>query len=201
MCGKYYKDREFIPRLNTLFSEEDIYPNEGLVLEQDGEPDVSPTDRSVIIHLSGDNVTASDMEWGFRDPYHDSLVINVRAESLFEKKMFSESVQKRRCLIPASGYYEWDSAKARYRFSAADGELILLAGLYRQELGKERYTIITTEANDCMAPVHPRMPLMIDKSEIRKWLTDNEFVREALTRRQEELKRAQDAGQISMGIF
>ena len=42
---------------------------------------------------------------------------------------------------------------------------------------------------------------MIDKSEIRKWLTDNEFVREALTRRQEELKRAQDAGQISMGIF
>ena len=52
MCGKYYKDREFIPRLNTLFSEEDIYPNEGLVLEQDGEPDVSPTDRSVIIHMS-----------------------------------------------------------------------------------------------------------------------------------------------------
>ena len=201
MCGKYYKDREFIPRLNTLFSEADIYPDEGLVLEQDGEPDVSPTDRSVIIHLSGDNVTASDMEWGFRDPYHDSLVINARAESLFEKKMFSESVQKRRCLIPASGYYEWDSAKARYRFSAADGELILLACLYRQELGKEHYTIITTEANNCMAPVHPRMPLMIDKSEIRKWLTDNDFVREALTRRQEELKRSQDAGQISMGIF
>ena len=136
MCGKYYKDREFIPRLNTLFSEENIYPDEGLVMEQDGEPDVSPTDRSVIIHMSGDNVTASDMEWGFRDPYHDSLVINARAESLFEKKMFSESVQKRRCLIPVSGYYEWDSAKARYRFSAADGELILLAGLYRQELGK-----------------------------------------------------------------
>ena len=201
MCGKYYKDREFIPRLNTLFSEEDIYPDEGLVMEQDGEPDVSPTDRSVIIHMSGDNVIASDMEWGFRDPYHDSLVINARAESLFEKKMFSESVQKRRCLIPASGYYEWDSAKARYRFSAADGELIPLAGLYRQELGKEHYTIITTEANNCMAPVHPRMPLMIDKSEIRKWLTDNDFVREALTRRQEELKRAQDAGQISMGIF
>ena len=201
MCGKYYKDREFIPRLNTLFSEEDIYPDEGLVMEQDEEPDVNPTDRSVIIHMSGDNVTASDMEWGFRDPYPDSLVINARAESLFEKKMFSESVQKRRCLIPASGYYEWDSAKARYRFSATDGELILLAGLYRQELGKEHYTIITTEANDCMASVHPRMPLMIDKSEIRKWLTDNEFVREALTRRQEELKRAQDAGQISMGIF
>ena len=45
MCGKYYKDREFIPKLNTLFNEEDIYPGEELAMEQSPDIDVSPTDR------------------------------------------------------------------------------------------------------------------------------------------------------------
>ena len=201
MCGKYYKDREFIPRLNTLFREEGIYPGEELEMEQNKALDVSPADVSVAIHMSDDDVTASEMEWGFRDPYHDSLVINARSESAFEKKMFRESVSRRRCVIPTSGYYEWDSAKARYRFSIPDVGLVLLAGFYRKELGKDHYTILTTEANDCMSPVHPRMPLMIEQDEIRKWLTDDSFAREALKRKQIELSRVQDSGQISMDIF
>lgn len=210
MCGKYYADREFIPRLSSLFSEEEIYPDADLRKEWDAvlsgspgtfkEQDISPTDSGVTIFSSGGKLVASKMNWGFRDPYHDTLVINARAESVFEKSMFRDSIRERRCVIPASGYYEWDRAKARYRFSVPDGGLILLAGFYRMELGKPHYTIITTCANECMAPVHTRMPVALDKKDIRKWLTDDDSVHEYLEQEQEELKREQDAGQISMDL-
>ena len=107
MCGKYYADREFIPRLSTLFKENEIIQDPELREEwnrvlYDGF-DVSPTDKAVTISSSEDGLLASKMKWGFRDPYHDSLVINARAETASEKQMFSESVRERRCVIPASG--------------------------------------------------------------------------------------------------
>ena len=211
MCGKYYADREFIPRLSELFKDENIIPDPELREEwrkvltdeegQDDGFDVNPTDSAVTISASESGIRASKMKWGFRDPYHNSLVINARSETAPEKQMFAESMRDRRCIIPASGYYEWDSARARYRFSRPDGGLVLLAGFYRKETGEDHYTILTTEANECMASVHPRMPVTIEKYEIRDWLEDEGFAREALTRKQSGLEKVQDAGQISMDIF
>lgn len=206
MCGKYYKDREFIPKLSTLFKEENVIPDSELrrewenVLIDSGAADVSPTDNAVVIFSSGGQLTASNMEWGLRDPYHNTLVINARAESVFDKKMFADSIRARRCVIPASGYYEWDSAKARYRFTMPDGGLTLLTGIYRLELGEPHYTILTTEANECMKPVHPRMPVTIAQDEIKGWLTDDSAVSDFLARQPEELTRTQDSGQISMNL-
>lgn len=205
MCGKYYADREFIPRLSTLFKENDILTDPELkeewdkVLYEDSR-DVSPTDSAVTISLSSDGLFASKMKWGFRDPYHDSLVINARAETASEKQMFRESVRERRCVIPASGYYEWDPAKARYRFRKDDGGLILLAGIYRSEQGEPHYTILTTQANECMKPVHDRMPVTVSPEEIRPWITDMSSAAGILARRPEELLRIQDSGQISMEL-
>ena len=211
MCGKYYADREFIPKLSILFREEDIIPDPELreewrkVLTDDegqlSDMDINPTDSAVTISASENGLHASSMKWGFHDTFHNSLVINARAETAPVKQMFSESMRDRRCVIPASGYYEWDSARARYRFSRPDGGLVLLAGFYRRETDEDHYTILTTEANECMMPVHPRMPVMLDRSEIRKWLSDDMFMREALSRRQTELDRVQDAGQISMDFI
>ena len=212
MCGKYYADREFIPKLSTLFREEEIYPDPELreewgkvLFEEDNERgasgfDVSPTDSAVTISLSDSGLYASKMKWGFRDPFHDSLVINARAETAAEKQMFRDSVAERRCVIPASGYYEWDAARARYRFTRQDGGLILLAGIFRQDQGEPRYTILTTAANDCMKPVHDRMPVTIGPEEIKQWITDRSIADGILKRRPEELFRLQDSGQISMDL-
>lgn len=217
MCGKYYADREFIPRLSTLFREQGIAPDEELreewekVLLEDedrqgsGGPfrqvaDVSPTDRAVTISASDDGLIASKMRWGFRDPYHEHLVINARCESAAEKPMFAESVRGRRCVIPASGYYEWDRLKSRYRFKRPDGGLILLAGIYRQEMAEPHFTVLTAEANECMRPVHTRMPVTINADEIHSWITDRHAADEMLGRVQEELLRVQDSGQIAMDL-
>lgn len=209
MCGRYYADREFIPKLSTLFREEEIYPDSELQQEWEsvlaegktqGSTDISPTDSAVSIYSTVGRLTASRMTWGFRDPYHDTLVINARSESVFDRQMFADSIRARRCVIPASGYYEWDKAKARYTFRQNDGGLVLLAGMYRLELGEPHYTIITTEANKCMSPVHSRMPVTVGKDEVRSWLTDDGAVSDFLTRRQEELIRTQDSGQISMDL-
>ena len=210
MCGKYYADREFIPHLSSLFKDIGVTPDrelreewEKVLLEEyDSEAvtDVNPTDKAITISLSDGGLVASKMKWGFRDPYHDTLVINARSESAVEKQMFAESIRERRCVIPASGYYEWDRSRSRYRFRRPDGGLVLLAGIYRNELAEPHFTILTAEANDCMKPVHPRMPVTIGQDEIKDWITDRNAAGEYISRRQEELERLQDSGQIAMDL-
>ncbi|MBR2548269.1 MAG: SOS response-associated peptidase family protein [Eubacterium sp.] len=232
MCGKYYADREFIPHLSSLFKDIGVTPDrelreewEKVLLEgNDSETftDVNPTDRAITISLSDGGLVASKMKWGFHDPYHDTLVINARSESAAEKQMFAESIKERRCVIPASGYYEWDRSRSRYRFRRPDGGLVLLAGIYRQELVSRpdkdcietgdqsslpaeapfetHFTILTTEANECMKPVHPRMPVTVGTDEIRKWIMDETYKSDILGRVQEELIREQDSGQMTMDL-
>ena len=206
MCGRYYADREFIPRLATLFEEEEIVTDEGFSFDgghgagsaAGGIHDICPDDNAVII-MSGDGkLKAARMKWGFRDDFHNSMVINARAETADSKPMFSESLKERRCLIPASGFYEWNASKTKYRFTG--GGLMFLAGIYRQENGEDHYTILTTDANDSMRPVHNRMPVMIDRSEIRAWLTDGEMTKPLLERTQKELEKTSCSGQIELEL-
>ena len=142
------------------------------------------------------------MGWGFENPYRKGLVINARGESAGEKTLFKESLAKRRCIIPATGFYEWDSWKARFRFTEPDGSLVLLAGLWRPEADGPRYTILTTEANRSMTPVHDRMPVRVGYSEVLPWILDGGRTAEFLGRPQAELLCEQDEGQIRMeGLF
>jgi putative SOS response-associated peptidase YedK len=139
-----------------------------------------------------------NMYWGFTNPYRKGLIINARSETAREKNLFSNSIMNRRCIIPASGFYEWDPYKARFRFTSPDDDLILLAGIYREEQGATKYTILTTEANDSMRPVHDRMPVMIGRNEIGAWIKDNDRLVEFLERPQIQLVSEQDSGRIRM---
>ena len=160
--------------------------------------DVRPSDASAVICRDGDDLSAVNMRWGFSNPYSKGLIINARSETAREKNLFSDSIMNRRCVIPASGFYEWDAYKARFRFFLPGDELVLLAGFYREEQGVPRYTILTTEANESMKPVHDRMPVMIGRDELRPWLLDNERSIGFLERPQVRLVREQDSGQIRM---
>ena len=104
--------------------------------------------------------------------------IIVYAESVAEKPMFREAYQKRRCLVPASGFYEWrknGKEKIPYYFSPKnEREPLVFAGLWDDWNEKNEnirsFTIITTAANDFMKPTHDRMPLILKPEFWRKWI-------------------------------
>jgi len=198
MCGRYYAGGDFAEKLMDILEEEDIAAAEP-VYDRTGQ-DVLPSELSTVIAEEGGGLAAVNMHWGFDAPRGNGLLINARAETAREKQTFSDSVLHRRCVIPASGFYEWDRDRTKYRFTRPDGGLLLLAGFYTGVKGEQRYTILTTEANDSMRPVHDRMPLTIGRDEIRPWIKDAESLTEFLTRPQGELVRTQDSGQIRMDL-
>lgn len=196
MCGRFVIGGDFRDKLNELIAAEGIIPSD-LPYTESGQ-DVFPTESSLVIHTENQKLLAGEMLWGFSNPYRKGLIINARAETVREKNLFADSIMNRRCIIPASGFYEWDSYKARFRFSHPDDDLLLLAGIYHEEQGAPRYTILTTQANESMIPVHDRMPVMIGRNEIRPWLIDNEKLSDFLEKPQVKLVREQDSGQIRM---
>ena len=196
MCCRYYYEDEIRERMRDLLDAQGIKAEGSLAVEPGR--DVRPSDASAVICRREEGLAAVNMRWGFSNPYKKGLVINARAETVREKKLFCDSIENRRCIIPASGFYEWDPYKARYRFRLPGNELILLAGIYHEEQGLPRYTVLTTEANGSMKPVHDRMPVMIGRDELRSWILDNERLSEFLERPQVRLVREQDSGQIRM---
>jgi putative SOS response-associated peptidase YedK len=131
------------------------------------------------------------LRWGLvpawaQDPKIGNRMINARAETVAEKPAYRGAFRLRRCAVPADGFYEWQktavagSAKGRarkqpYRISRVDGKLLALAGLWEAwipsgEDAVETFTIITTDANAAIAPVHDRMPVVLEDDELDRWL-------------------------------
>ena len=123
------------------------------------------------------------LKWGLipswaKDPAIGNRMINARAETIAEKPSFRAAFRRRRCLIPADGFYEWrklDGAKQPHHISAADGATLAFAGLWehwQDSAGTviESCTIITTEANARLRPIHPRMPVILEPAHHEFWL-------------------------------
>lgn len=204
MCCRYYYE-DFERELRELMRAVAVVQLPGFDRNIIENRDVSPSQAAITIHAAEANngstmapLAASKMNWGFANPYRKGLVINARAETAREKNLFADSIAKRRCVIPASGFYEWDRYKARYRFTLPENELILFAGFFHEEQGVDRYTVLTTDANDSMIRVHDRMPVMIGCDEIRPWIFDDSALSEFLGRKQPKLVCEQDSGQIRM---
>src|SRR5690606_22287147 len=104
-------------------------------------------------------------------------VINARAETIFEKTMFKKGVIERRCLIPASFFFEWKKTpelKIPYAISLKDSELFSFAGIYVENENEGNkipsFAIITTAHNSLMKPIYDRMPVILSKDEEDEWL-------------------------------
>jgi len=121
--------------------------------------------------------------WGLvpawaKDSEIGSRMINARGETVAEKPAFRAAFRQRRCIVPADGFYEWRSeggVKQPYHFRARDGRALGLAGLWerwRSAGGEllETCAIVTTEANEIVRPVHPRMPVVLSPSDYGAWL-------------------------------
>ena len=103
---------------------------------------------------------------------------NARADSVAEKPMFRDSFQKRRCLIPASGYYEWQDTprgKQPYYFTRRDGQVMTIAGLWSDWTDKasgetlKSCCMVITEANEFVEKVHDRMPVFLEAENFERW--------------------------------
>jgi putative SOS response-associated peptidase YedK len=131
----------------------------------------------------------SIFKWGLvphwaKDESIGNKLINARAETLREKPSFRDAFRSRRCIIPASGFYEWQKtakgAKQPFYFYLKEKEVFGFAGLWEEWLDKETgeltetCTIITTEANDVLKPVHDRMPVILKSDAYQEWLNPKE---------------------------
>ncbi|PKN19830.1 MAG: hypothetical protein CVU71_05540 [Deltaproteobacteria bacterium HGW-Deltaproteobacteria-6] len=176
MCGRFVLlvdllaiAREFdIPGLSVHFSpSRNICPGQHI---------------PAVVRRNGQNVLES-YRWGLipcwvKDPSIGSKLFNARAETLAEKPSFKNAFTRRRCLIPADGFYEWKkegNKKIPYSFGMKTGLPFYFAGLYEtwtapDQKKVETCTIITTQANDIVAPIHDRMPVIVPKVAQELWL-------------------------------
>jgi len=144
---------------------------------------VSPaSEMPVIVRKEKDEIAL--MRWGLvphwvKDIRTAERLINARAESLAEKPMFRPLLLSGRCLVPASGFYEWKKEgkhKAPFYFHLPESPLFAFAGLYDTWKGPEgkfllTYTIITCEPNALLAEVHNRMPVILNRANEERWLS------------------------------
>lgn len=167
MCGRYYVDDETAREIEKIVRQLDrkllikgeIYPGQK---------------ASVIAREAGEDVLRQ-MEWGYPAPQNKGLVINARSESALQKRMFSESVMNRRCLIPAGWFYEWDRDKNKITFKPEGRQGMFLAGFWKYFSEGNRFIILTTNANASVRSVHDRMPLILDEERSRAWLEDEKM--------------------------
>jgi putative SOS response-associated peptidase YedK len=148
---------------------------------------VAPT-NDVYAVLSDGGVRRLDaFHWGLvpiwaKDPRQGAKMINARAETLASKNAYKPAFKRRRCLIPADGFYEWkkipgQKTKQPHFIHQPDGEPLAFAGLWEVWRGPDRQgdplrscTIVTTSANETMQPLHDRMPVILPASAWDQWL-------------------------------
>lgn len=184
MCGRFFIEIDDM-ELWRVASEagrkmmDSPWPS-GQQMKTSGE--VFPTDIVPVQTGAGEY---QPMRWGFVG-YNGKPVINARSETALEKPMFQKSMLERRCLIPASGYYEWQkegSKKTKYQFFIP-GSPLYFAGCWRREQGSPVYTfvILTRQATGGAEAIHDRMPVIIPRSRMDAWLSEGaSIMREAVT--------------------
>ncbi|WP_432744515.1 SOS response-associated peptidase [Methylobacter sp. G7] len=176
MCGRY----------NLIATGQQIMDCFSLLSLPAHRPDYNiPPGQKIlaIVELEDGSNRAVNLHWGLipswsKDQAISSHLINARAETLTEKPSFKNAYQHRRCLIPATGFFEWqatDAGKIPYHIHQPDHALFAMAGIWEHwEHDQETVyscTIITTVANDKITPIHQRMPVIIAPGDYHRWLT------------------------------
>jgi len=175
MCGRYAVTSA-PEAIRALFG----YPE-----QRDFPPryNIAPSQPIAIVRLIDGKRQFALVRWGLlpswvKDPKSFTLLVNARGESLTDKPAFKTAMKRRRCLIPANGFYDWRTTGGRkqpYYVRAKSGEPLAFAGLWEIWIGPngeelETATIVTTRANRMLADIHDRMPVIIPPDAFNLWL-------------------------------
>lgn len=178
MCGRFYTDfddaqyREMLALLYSRSQQE-----AGMLPLKNGE--VFPSELVAALDAGGPRA----MQWGFARFDGKGKIINARSETALEKSMFrapmlaGEQAQTGRCLIPATGYFEWETRekqKIKYQLRPAKEGMFTFAGLYRSEAGAKTpvFVLLTAPAAEGISFIHDRMPLILSPEQRQDWLND-----------------------------
>jgi len=144
---------------------------------------IAPTQTAAVVRWRGGRRELAMLRWGLvpswaKDPSMGARLINARGETLASKPAFRSALRTRRCVIPATGFYEWQktaAGKKPYFFYLASGLPMALAGLWEAWQPPEgplweTFAIVTTQANARLAPIHDRMPAILDREAVERWL-------------------------------
>jgi putative SOS response-associated peptidase YedK len=176
MCGRF----------SATFTFREIKLRWNLQNELSFQPryNIAPSQSVPVIVRNGNRCEARLMKWGLvpwtaADARGGHRMINARAETLLEKAVFRSLLSRRRCLIPADGFYEWrreGREKVPLWIHAKNREPFVFAGLWdswrdaKRGEPLETFTIVTTEANQLLRAIHHRMPVIYDEPQSRRWL-------------------------------
>jgi putative SOS response-associated peptidase YedK len=196
MCGRY-----------TIFTEDEIIEMREIINEisktfgpqaiKTGE--IFPADTVPLVALADGKIEVTRGTWGFPSWEPGKRpIINARSESAREKRMFAEPLRQGRCVVPSTGYYEWmrEGKKAADKFMLREpgSKMLYMAGVQRQYQDKggewrNHFVILTREPTAFISAFHDRMPVILRKDEIARWLRSDEHVLDVFIRPGPELVR------------
>ncbi len=184
MCGRYTLSSpgEVVAEVFDLVDVPEVLPRYNL----------APTQEAAVVRVPAPGAPRqlARLRWGLipawaKDPAIGNRMINARAESAGEKPAYRDSFRRRRCLVPADGFYEWKrvgKGKQPYLIRRRDRRPFAFAGLWSawhaphppntapDALPRETFTILTTSPNDLMHGIHDRMPVILDRADFAAWL-------------------------------
>ena len=165
------------------------HPNEALAalfaatpgndLPQGPNFNVCPTNSVAVVTADAGARRLRAMRWGFlpdwyKTPSDGPLIINARAETIATKPAFRDAVRARRCIVPASGFYEWsagpNASRLPWYFTRTDGAPMALAGIWQRWHDLDTVAIVSTAAGDGMAGLHHREPVILESVDWPLWL-------------------------------
>ena len=181
MCGRF--------TLIRLSDFTDLFPwLNAAGVDWEARYNIAPSQPALVV-TNGGHKQVELFQWGLvpfwtKDIAIGNKMINARGETLLDKPAFRTLLKRRRCIVPASGFYEWQKTDAKTKtpmyITPTDSAIFTLAGLWdiwRSPDGSElpTFTIITTSPNKLMQQVHDRMPVILDRSDVDRWLTPGEL--------------------------
>lgn len=186
MCGRY-----------TVYTESEIIEMKSVIAELDRKFGMQPPPGEVrptnIVPVIDRYQQVQAAKWGFPKWNNKGVIINARSETALDKTTFKNAVLNSRCVVPSTGFFEWQhdgngkSTKQKFLCKNKDSDMLYMAGASKEVKDSEGnitvvFVILTTEAVDPIRAIHDRMPVILRKDEIARWLNDCEFIGELFDR-------------------
>lgn len=179
MCGRFMFDPTTNPELKKI---QTLAATQGVTVKT-GE--VFPNDLTALVIDQDQQIKVVAMAWGWPGFKAGQKLINARSETVLQKSRFAQAFLTQRAVYPTNGFFEWTVDKQKVYFKYPNStQPVYIAGFYAYFDGQPRSILLTTAPNASVAPVHNRMPLLLQKRQISSWLKDSSwaqaFLRQAM---------------------
>lgn len=174
MCGRY------VLKLNSSILAAEIGFDADLPFS--GSTNIAPSETVPVLLNENEKEVWRLAKWGFTTGWSSGpkFLINLKSETILEKRFAKNALTSGRCILPANGFFEWRSdgkRKLPVYFTRTDESLLGIAGLmFRSKEGEEQCIILTTEANELVSNVHSRMPVLFSKEDWKRWVLEKDPV-------------------------